>query len=53
MSELFEKCMLSPFYLDRQEVDVLILTMLAAIAEAVGLDDEEIFKKAKEAYGKL
>lgn len=53
MENLFTACMLAPYELDRQGVNVLILILLASIAEAVGVDEEEILKKAQEVYDKL
>lgn len=53
MENLFKACMLAPYKLDRQGVNVLILIFLVSIAEAVGVDEEEIFKKAQEVYDKL
>lgn len=53
MKNLFAVCMLAPYELDRQGVNVLILILLASIAEAVGVDEEEILKKAQEVYDKL
>lgn len=43
MSDIITKCMCAPLVLERDEVQMLMLLMLASIAEAVGLDDEEIF----------
>ncbi len=53
MKNLFAACMLAPYELDRQGVNVLILIILASIAEAVGVDEEELLNKAKEVYDKL
>ena len=53
MKKLFIACMLAPYELDIQGVNVLILILLASIAEAVGVDEEEFLKKAEEVYDKL
>jgi hypothetical protein len=53
MKNLFAACMLAPYELDRQGVNVLILIILASIAEAVGVDEEELLNKAQEVYDKL
>lgn len=53
MTNLYAACMLAPYELDRQGINVLILILLASIAETVGVDEEEMLNKVKEVYDKL
>lgn len=53
MGELFSKCMMAPYVLDREGVNVLILTLLAAIVDEMGIDEDIILRKAQEAIDKI